>query len=206
MAGLRTIRKPASEPVGLDEASQFIRQVDDGDNRVVERLINAARIHVEDYTRRCLVTRTLEATFDEWPRACRDWGTRRVQEPELLLPGSPLASVVSLKHIDLDGVLQLVDPGIYRVVLNQEPGRVRRAKNALWPDTSDEPDSIVVTYQAGYGEDDDVPADAKLAVLMLVAHWYENREAVDVSTGGTVTRVPQGWEQIVQNLTVPRVG
>jgi len=206
VTGLREIRKPASEPLSLEETAAFIRLADESDNRVVERLIAAARYHVEQSTRRCFVTRTLEATFDEWPIACRRYNhSRQVQEPELLLPGSPLVDVVKVQHLDLDGELQTVDPAIYRTIVNQEPGRIRRRKNASWPNTSDEGDSIIVTYRAGYGEDDDVPSDAKVAMLMLVGHWYENREAVDISTGGTVTSVPDGFRAIVNNLTVPRV-
>lgn len=206
MAGLREVVPPASEPVSFEEAAQYVRLADDGDNRVLERLIVAARAHFEQGTRRALVTRTLEATFDQWPVVYPDYGRRVVQEPELILPFSPLAKVNKVEYLDLDQALQTVDAAtVYKAVTNQDPGRIRRRKNALWPDTSDEPDSIIVNYDAGYGEDDDVPSDAKVAILMLVGHWYENREAVDVSTGGTVTNVPHGYAAIVNNLAVPRV-
>jgi uncharacterized phiE125 gp8 family phage protein len=41
------------------------------------------------------------------------------------------------------------------------------------------------TYEAGYESDDDAPEDIKQAVLLLVGHWNENREAVVV--GDTAT-------------------
>lgn len=204
MAGLSTLHEPKSEPVSLPEASLFIRQVDEGDNRVVERLIAAARHHVEQLTRRAFVTRTLQATFDDWP-SCRDFYKRR-DEPELILPNAtPLKQIVKVEYLDLDRVTQTLATTVYQAVTNKEPGRLRRRKEQVWPDTSDEPDAITVTYQVGYGTDDDVPDDAKTAILMLVAHWYENREAVDVSTGGTVTTVPHGFSAIVNNLHVPLV-
>jgi uncharacterized phiE125 gp8 family phage protein len=49
------------------------------------------------------------------------------------------------------------------------------------------PSRYRATYDAGYAVADDpeateAPEDVKQAVLMLVTHWYENREAVVVGT------------------------
>lgn len=51
------------------------------------------------------------------------------------------------------------------------------------------PNRFRVTYQAGYAqlEDEnewDAPEDVKQAVLLLVGHWFENREAVVVDGKG----------------------
>ena len=44
-----------------------------------------------------------------------------------------------------------------------------------YPLTYQRSDAVTVEYQAGFT---DVPADLKHACLFLVAHWYQNREAV----------------------------
>lgn len=44
---------------------------------------------------------------------------------------------------------------------------------------------------------DGTPADVQQAVLMLAAHWYENREATLV--GVTAQSVPFGYEAIIAN-------
>jgi uncharacterized phiE125 gp8 family phage protein len=41
---------------------------------------------------------------------------------------------------------------------------------------------IQVTYVAGYGAAASVPQKYKQAMLLLIGHWYENRETVIVGT------------------------
>ena len=50
-------------------------------------------------------------------------------------------------------------------------------------------DELTVDYTAGYGAAADVPGDLKQAVLTLVAHWYENRDAV--------TMPPLGFDRLI---------
>lgn len=55
----------------------------------------------------------------------------------------------------------------------------------------------------GYALDDEevlpdgIPGDVEHAVLMLAAHWYENREAV--AAGYTLQAVPIGYRDIIAN-------
>jgi uncharacterized phiE125 gp8 family phage protein len=50
------------------------------------------------------------------------------------------------------------------------------AYDESWPDYLDDYNSIVVTYVAGCGNANQVPAILKQALKMLVAHWYNQRE------------------------------
>lgn len=58
------------------------------------------------------------------------------------------------------------------------------------------PDSVIVTFTAGY---DVVPADLRHAVLMLVGHLYENREA---TASTKLERVPFAVESILSRYRV----
>lgn len=49
---------------------------------------------------------------------------------------------------------------------------------------------ITIDYTAGFGDAADVPADLKQAVMLLVAYWFENRDA---GTSG----VPVGLARLV---------
>jgi hypothetical protein len=58
------------------------------------------------------------------------------------------------------------------------------------------------TYPAGYAGADDVwaaPADVQQAVLLLVGHWFENREAAVV--GAINAEVQLGLDWLLQALT-----
>lgn len=51
-------------------------------------------------------------------------------------------------------------------------------------------ETVSIDYSAGYGAAADVPADLKQALLILVAYWFENRDAV-------MATVPAGFERLI---------
>ncbi len=62
---------------------------------------------------------------------------------------------------------------------------------------------IEIDYVAGFGEAADVPADLKRALLALVAHWFEHRDAVIVAGSGAV--VPAGFDRLVERYRQVRL-
>ena len=66
-----------------------------------------------------------------------------------------------------------------------------------WPVTyTGQRGAIEVDFIAGYGSTAaSVPADLKVAIRMLIAHWYEQREAV--ATGTIATTIPLAVESIL---------
>ncbi|MCB0729345.1 MAG: head-tail connector protein, partial [Ignavibacteriae bacterium] len=65
-----------------------------------------------------------------------------------------------------------------------------------WPGASlREAAGVVVRYTAGYGAAEAVPARLRHAILMLVGHLYENREAT--SQAGALTATPMGVERLL---------
>ncbi len=169
------VTPPAQMPVSLADAKATLRIVTDDEDDLIDGLIRAATRHVETFTRRQLVTATYRASLDDWPR------------DRLYLPRSPLVSVGSATYIDTAGSVQAWDSSQYRVVAG-EPGYLLPAYGGSWPSHRAGGDPITVTFTAGYGGPSDVPATFQTAILMLVAHWFENRESV---TPGNMGEVPQ---------------
>jgi len=61
--------------------------------------------------------------------------------------------------------------------------------------------AVEIDYTAGYGSAaTDVPAGLRQAMLSLVGHWFENREAVLMAGSGAV--VPAGFDDLVQSYRV----
>ena len=60
-----------------------------------------------------------------------------------------------------------------------QPGRVSLAYGKSWPaDTLRPTNGVCITFVAGYGSAASaVPATACYAILLLMGHYYENREA-----------------------------
>lgn len=87
------------------------------------------------------------------------------------------------------GVVDITDTGtgthslligntLYLVDRQSEPARITPTYSNSWPTIREQIAAIQVNYIAGYGDlRTDVPAGIRQAMKMLVAHWYEHREA-----------------------------
>lgn len=186
---LALVTPPASEPVSLLAAKHQANVVADDDDPLLEAYIQAARELVERDTCRSFITRTLRYRGLAFP--CEDW---------LALPSPPLQSVTSIKYYDSDNVLQTLDAAEYSVDTDREPGVVWLTYGSSWPDTYERHDAIEITYNAGYGDDeDDVPMRARQAIQLIVAHWYRNREAVTV---GVTKEIEIAYRALTNSLRV----
>lgn len=66
---------------------------------------------------------------------------------------------------------------------------------------------VAVTFTAGFAPAD-VPPDLKEAMLAMVAHWFENREAVVAGTEyrAEAAIVPERYDDLMQPYRVRRSG
>lgn len=183
MASLSLITAPAVEPITFDEAKAHCRVDVDDDDALISSLIVAARQHVENVTGRQLITATWALTLDCWP--C--W---------IDVPRAPLLSTpaVAITYLDTAGATQTLATDQYRVHAPSGPtaarGTIERAYGVSWPSLYGVSNSVTVTFSAGYGASPDtVPQAIRQAMLLLIGHWYINRE--NVITGMTATELPQ---------------
>jgi uncharacterized phiE125 gp8 family phage protein len=159
---------PASEPVSLAEAKLHLRVDDSAEDALITRLISAARIQCEQMAGRAFITRTLTAMLDEWPA-----------DGLIELPYPPVISVASIIYTDQAGAPTTWPASNYQVDATSTPGRIGLAYNKRWPTATLRPLApIAVQYTAGYGVAAAVPEPYKQGMLLLIGHWYENREAV----------------------------
>jgi uncharacterized phiE125 gp8 family phage protein len=173
---LKVITPPAAEPVTLAEAKEHCTvDYNDSDNLLL-RLIKAAREYCEKYQGRAYVTQTLELTLDRWGRF------------PINLPRPPLASVTSIKYYDTADGEHTWAPTEYFVDTDSEPGRVGLRYSKVTPSTTLRPNNgVKIRYVAGYpagGTTEEplplanIPEGVKQAILLLVGHWFRNREPV----------------------------
>lgn len=204
---------PSVEPVTLEEARNHLRVEPDGspashpDDTLIEALIQAAREWCETETNRAFVEQQFELKRDTFPS-----GSTPIE-----LPLPPLRSVDNIEYEDGDGVTQTWSASQYRVIKASGPkalpGYVQPTPDESYPtDVQDAPDSVMITFTAGYEPDTassptdyraNVPAGIKRAILMLVAHWYEHREAVMV--GASVGEMPFAVKALLAPFVVPQV-
>ena len=124
---------------------------------------------------------------------------------EIDLPYAPLQSVTSVKYIDTGGVEQTFSDGSYTVyTYSSHPGEVGLNYDEEWPQTRRIEDAVIVQFKAGYGDaGSDVPKPILQAMLMLISHWYENRESTVVGT--IATQVPQAADMLLMPYRILKV-
>lgn len=177
---LRVTVDPVEEPITLNELKAHLRIDGTDEDQLLGIYLTAARQQCEHESRRAFVTQTLKLQLEQWPHGDR-----------IALPRPPLQSVTSIVYTDVNGNSNTVSTSEYIVDTDGEPGHIYLAYGKTWPSTTLRPGpSITITYVAGYGEPEGVPATYKQAIQLLAGHYYENREAVVIGQGFTPTIVP----------------
>ncbi len=192
----RTVAPPEL-PVMVSEAKEQSRIDTSAEDALVERLIGSATDHIEGPygIGVCLVEQTWELKLDYFPRVIE-------------LPLFPVLSVDKVEYEDGDGVIQTVDASTYRVDTHSNPARISLEWNQSWPLPRRVAGAVTVTFQAGYAQDNgdytaNIPDSLRHAVLLLAAHWYENREGVVV--GATASELPMAVESLISKYRVPGI-
>jgi uncharacterized phiE125 gp8 family phage protein len=176
---------PAAEPVTLAEARAWLRLDGTDEDALVTTLVAAARIHVESTTGRALLTQSWRVVLDCWPI-----------DRSVMLPVAPLQTLTEIRAYDEGG-----DASTIALAQFQAETAVAPARLLLPPSVGGMPAlrqrlGIEIDYVAGYGDDgSDVPADLRQALLVLVAHWFEHRDAVITAGSGAV--IPEGFDRML---------
>ncbi|MDB5640991.1 MAG: hypothetical protein JWN07_308 [Hyphomicrobiales bacterium] len=153
---------PAVEPLGLDETRLWLRLDSSDDDQLVLALIRAARSAVEQATRRALVAQSWRLRVDRWP-----------VERRLRLPLSPILSLDAVRVFDAAGAPTLADLAGFHI----EPARGATLVCDAPPLSPGRiANGIEIDMTAGFGASaQDVPEPLRMAMRLLVAHWYERR-------------------------------
>jgi len=156
----------ATEFLTMEEVKLHCRlSADTTEDELLSRLIIAAREYCENYTGRALSTQTIELLLNEFPAKDR-----------IQLPKPPLIGVTSVKYKDNDGIETTLSSSEYIVDADSQIGEIVLAYGKSWPSFTPYPSNpIRIRYEAGYTA---LPESIKQAMLLLVGHWHENREAV----------------------------
>jgi len=166
--GLSRTSDAGTEPVTLTEAKLQCR-VESGvseDDALITSLIIAARNYIEGVTSRSLITQTWELVLDTFPSA-----------GEIKLYKEPILTITDVTTYDEDDASTVMSTSAYR--FDKYRGRITLVDGYSWPSDLRSHNAVIITFTAGYGAAaSNVPQAIKQAALLLVAHWYVNREAV----------------------------
>jgi uncharacterized phiE125 gp8 family phage protein len=180
--------EPTVNCVSLSECKSDLRIKGSYADTKLLSLIAAAQTHVEDVCGLHTITRTVEINSDHFP-------SRRE-----ILPVTPVQCVVSIKYLDSDGNLQLVDPSVYHLEDDEYQPKLYKKSDPSWPsDLSSEYERIFITVKSGYGDSaSSVKANIRRTIKFLVNHWYENNTPVVV--GAVPIAVPMSFNTLIKSF------
>ncbi|CAM3307245.1 head-tail connector protein [Halomonas lysinitropha] len=185
--------------ITLAEAKLHLRLITDltdadsytAEDAHIQGLISAAYRHAEAVTRTTLERRSKTLVLDGFPA-----GSQAIE-----LPWTPVEAVESLEYVDPDGIEQSLAAETLRLDTRPIYPRLAPQWGSLWPATTDEPECVSITATAGAAE---LPADIRAALLLLVGHFYENREAVVIGTISSA--IPFSVETLLAPYVIHSVG
>lgn len=188
----------AAEPVTTAEAKAHLRVDHANDDTYIDNLIIVATDYTENISGRSLIEKTYDSYLDAFPPT---------DVHPIYVDAPPLISVTSIKYWDENDTEQTWSSAEYVVDTDQEyKALIYPARNYSWPATRIFPKAVHIEYIAGYESStspvtgDNVPLELKQAILILIAHWYENREEIIV--GQVIAEVPTAYDALISSYKV----
>ncbi len=176
---------PAVEPITLAEAKAHLRVDISAEDTLIQSLIMASRLHIEAALDLALVTQSWRYRRDAWPKA-----------RGLDMPLRPIQSLTSATVFAHDDSIHAIDTDSFILDGTANPARLVWRGAGTPPTPGRAANGIEIDFIAGFGDAaSDVPQPIRQALLLLVAHWYENREPVEI--GAVATPIPSTVSELL---------
>lgn len=182
---VRTVA-PATALLTTGEAKAHLRVDHSDEDTFIDFLVEAATSYLDGYSGilgRALITQTWKVELEEF------------EDDEVCLPLGNLVSVTSVKYYDLSNTQQTLSTSVYGAYTDDSGPYIEVKAGQVWPQVYDREDAIEIIWQAGYGTTTaSVPAAIRAGALLLIGHWYRNREAV---AEGTFAELPMAAQALL---------
>ncbi len=174
ITNLKRISTPAP-CISLALAKSHCRVDHTDDDVLITGLVEAATSFIEGYDNGFGVyirPQTWRMTLDKF-------------EPEIKVKLWPAQSIVSINYFDQQGVLTTVPALDYIADLGGDQQRVTPAFGKSWPSARQIIGAVYLDIIVGPNTP---PPDLQTAVLLIIGHWYETRETVNI--GNITSELP----------------
>lgn len=182
---------PSLEPITVAEAKAHLRLDDTTQDTLIASLILTSRLHIEAALGLSLIQQSWRLTLNT--------GTGSSPLPQAIrLPLHPVSALTSVKSTSADGTITTL--AATATTLDPGPPAHIIATAGAWPIG----DNLTVLFSTGFGAAaTDVPAPIRQALLLLVAHWYEHRDPIEI--GCSDTAIPHAVSSLLHPYARPRL-
>ena len=182
---LEIVDAPLITPITIEEVKAQLRVEHDDDDTILTRLIDVAVAYTD--VRGALGQAMITQKWAQWINA------NPPQNVSLIL--GPVQDVTAIKYYDTDGVLQTDDVNNYQVFGTDFATVISPKDSFTWPVSQQRSDAIKIEYEIGYGDEiTSVPQTIRHALMLLIGHWYDNREQTGVDE---LSNIPFGYEEML---------
>lgn len=182
---IELVTAPATTPITPSEVKDQLRIEHTDDDALIARLIAVAVAYTD--VNGALGHAMITQKWAQW------LGPNPSQSVELAL--GPVQSVTAVKYYDTTNTLQTDTLSNYEIVGTEFAKSVGPKAGFNWPTTYDRPDAIRIEYEIGYGDaTSDVPQTIRHALMLLVGHWYDNREQSGMDE---LSNIPFGFDALI---------
>lgn len=170
-----------AEVITLSEARSQARISDELTDDMLRIYIEAARNHVEDWAENALVESTYAFYFDESQASYEIY--------------RPINSITTFEYKTDDNTGTYsgsLTGGDYH--LNSDQGLIT-LNDSVMTDIIEQSNAVKITAVAGQSNVGKIKANIRLAMLLMISHWNENRE--NTVTGTIIAEIPMGAKDLL---------
>lgn len=166
---IKRLTNPTFEAVNIEKARAQCNVSHREDDQFLKSCILAAQAYIEKALECCIAESNWLLTLDRFPAS----------NAPLPIPLWPVQEVTAIRYVDTAGADQTLNTETQTTQPASE-GRFQLCNVdwEAWPICKHNPNSVEIEFTAGWESREKIPPQITHAILMLVSHWYENRESV----------------------------
>ena len=194
---LKIETKPTLKLVTVTECKNFLRVDFTDDDNYISDLIDMAIETIENYCNISIYEQTLVQQCDLWEETFN-----LLRSP---IQNSGDLTVEHIKYYDENDVQRVWDASNYNVDTNMSPARIYLKDDSdSYPTIATRIFPIEVKYKSGTDAVNSAPKILKQACLLIIGHFYENRQPYIV--GRSVSEIPMTVKYLLDKHKIQTFG